>query len=132
MRSTKIVLALVCVVAASAPFLSGAQPAGFKRIPIQKVDLSAPGREAVQAVAELPAGMAVGRHTHPGEEVSYVLEGTVLLLVEGQQPREVKAGEGFSIPAGVVHDAKVVGDKGSKVLATYIVEKGKPLATPAP
>jgi len=132
MRNTKIVLALLCVAAASAPFLSGAQPAGFKRIPIQKVDLSAPGREAVQAVAELPAGMAVGRHTHPGEEVSYVLEGTVLLLIDGQPAREVKAGEGFSIPAGVVHDAKVVGDKGSKVLATYIVEKGKPLATPAP
>jgi quercetin dioxygenase-like cupin family protein len=132
MRQPKIALALVCAAAAAAPFLSGAQPAGFKRIPVQRADLSVPGREVVQAVAELPAGMAVGRHTHPGEEVSYVLEGTVLLLVEGQPPREVKAGEGFSVPAGVVHDAKVVGDKGSKVLATYIVEKGKPLATPAP
>lgn len=132
MRNTKIVLTLCCAAVLAAPFLISAQPAGFKRIPVQKVDLSVPGREAVQAVAELPAGMSVGRHTHPGEEVSYVLEGTVLLLVDGQPPREVKAGEGFSIPAGVVHDAKVVGDKGSKVLATYIVEKGKPLATPAP
>ena len=132
MRHAKIVVSLLCAAAAAAPFLIAAQPAGFKRIPVQRVDLSAPGREAVQAVAELPAGMAVGRHTHPGEEVSYVLEGTVLLLVDGQPAREVKAGEGFSIPAGVVHDAKVVGDKGSKVLATYIVEKGKPLATPAP
>ena len=132
MRHARIVLSLLCAALAAAPFLISAQPAGFKRIPVQRVDLSAPGREAVQAVAELPAGMAVGRHTHPGEEVSYVLEGTVLLLIDGQPPREVKAGEGFAVPAGVVHDAKVAGDKGSKVLATYIVEKGKPLATPAP
>ena len=131
MRNTKIVLSLLCVAAAAAPFLTGAQPAGFKRIPIQRGDLSVPGREVVQAVAVLPPGMSVGRHSHPGEEVSYVLEGTELLLVDGQPPREVKAGEGFMIPAGVVHDAKVVGDKPLKVLATYIVEKGKPLATPA-
>ena len=132
MRNTKIVLPLLFAVAVAAPFLINAQPAGFKRIPIQRADLSVPGREVVQAVAELPAGMSVGRHTHPGEEVSYVLEGTVILLIDGQPPREVKAGEGFVIPAGVVHDAKVAGDKGSRVLATYIVEKGKPLATPAP
>jgi len=130
MRNTKIVLPLLCAAAVAVPFLINAQPAGFKRIPIQRADLSVPGREVVQAVAELPVGMAVGRHTHPGEEVSYVLEGTELLLVDGQQPREVKAGEGFIIPAGVVHDAKVLGDKPLKVLATYIVEKGKPLATP--
>ena len=132
MRKTKIVLALLCAAAAAAPFLSSAQPAGFKRIPIQRADLSAPGREVVQAIAELPVGMAVGRHTHAGEEVSYVLEGTLLLLIDGQPPREVKAGEGFVVPAGMVHDAKVAGDKPVKVLATYIVEKGKPLATPAP
>jgi len=132
MRNTKIVLPLLFAAAVTAPFLINAQPAGFKRIPIQRADLSVPGREVVQAVAELPAGMSVGRHTHPGEEVSYVLEGTVILLIDGQPPREVKAGEGFVIPAGVVHDAKVAGDKGSRVLATYIVEKGKPLATPAP
>jgi quercetin dioxygenase-like cupin family protein len=127
-----VVLSLLCAAAAAAPFLSGAQPAGFKRTPVQRADLSVPGREVVQAVAELPVGMSVGRHTHAGEEVSYVLEGTVLLLIDGQPPREVKAGEGFTVPAGVIHDAKVAGDKGSKVLATYIVEKGKPLATPAP
>jgi len=132
MRNTKFVLSLLCAAAVAAPFLINAQPAGFKRIPVQRGDLTVPGREVVQAVAELPVGMAVGRHTHFGEEVSYVLEGTTLLLIDGQPPREVKAGEGFMIPAGVVHDAKVVGDKPSRVLATYIVEKGKPLATPAP
>ena len=77
------------------------------------------------------AGAAGGRHTHPGEEVSYILEGTTTLLIDGQPPRVLKAGEFFLVPAGVVHDAKA-GDNGGKVLATYIVEKGKPLATPAP
>ena len=131
MKAVKFIFPFVCVALVS-PILCGAQPAGFKRIPIQRADLSAPGREVVQAIAELPVGMAVGRHTHAGEEVSYVLEGTLLLLIDGQPPREVKAGEGFVVPAGMVHDAKVAGDKPVKVLATYIVEKGKPLATPAP
>ena len=111
--------------------LSDAQPPGLKRTILQKADLSVPGREVVVALAELPPGAAAGRHTHPGEEVSYGLEGAATLLVDGQPPRELKAGDSFMIPAGVIHDAKV-GDKASKVLATYIVEKGKPLATPAP
>ena len=131
MKAINFAVPLVCI-ALAAPLLISAQPAGFKRVPVQRGDLSVPGREVVQAIAELPVGMSVGRHTHPGEEISYVLEGTVVLLIDGQPPREVKAGEGFMIPAGVVHDAKVAGDKSSRVLATYIVEKGKPLATPAP
>ncbi len=76
--------------------------------------------------------MAAGRHFHPGPETSYVIEGSASLEVEGEVPRIVKAGDSFAIPAGKVHDAKVVGDKPVKVLATYIIEKGKPLATPAP
>ena len=83
------------------------------------------------AVAEIPPGMAAGRHTHPGPETSYVVEGSASLEIEGETPRLVKAGDSFAIPAGKIHDAKVVGDKPVKVLATYIVEKGKPLASPA-
>ena len=90
-----------------------------------------PGREVVMALAELPPGAAAGRHTHPGEEISYVLEGTTTLMIDGQPPRVINPGESFVVPAGVIHDAKA-GEKGGKVLATYIVEKGKPLATPAP
>lgn len=132
MRYPKFVVSMFCV-ALAAPLLSDAQqPGGLKRTILQRADLSAPGREVIMALAELPVGAAAGRHTHFGEEVSYVLEGTTLLLIDGQPPREVKAGESFVVPAGVVHDAKVVGDKPGKVLATYIVEKGKPLATPAP
>ena len=130
MRKSTIALSLFCVTLA-VPMLGDAQPAGLKRTVLQKADLSAPGREVVQAVAEVPPGAMAGRHTHPGEEVSYMLEGSATLYVDGQPPRVVKAGESFLIPAGVIHDAKA-GETGGKVLATYIVEKGKPLATPAP
>jgi quercetin dioxygenase-like cupin family protein len=118
-----LALALLC-----ATTLSAQQP-GFKRTVVQKQDLSAAGREVVQAVAEIPAGMNAGRHTHPGEEVGYVLEGTLTLMVDGKPAQTVKAGESFFVPAGTIHDGKAEG--AVKVLATYIVEKGKPLATPA-
>jgi len=102
----------------------------IKRAILQRFDLGS-DREVVTAIAEVPPGMAAGRHTHPGPETSYVVEGSATLEVEGEVPRLVKAGDSFAIPAGKVHDAKVVGDKPVKVLATYIIEKGKPLASPA-
>jgi len=106
-----------------------AQQSGFTRIPVQDQPLSDPARHVVQARAEFLPGVAAGKHTHPGEELGYVLEGTLLLEVEGQPPRTVKAGEGFFVPAGVVHDGKNIGTGPLKVLATYVVEKGKPVAT---
>jgi len=108
-----------------------AQQTGFKRTVLQQVDLSVPGREAVTAVAELQPGVAAGRHTHPGEEVGYILEGTVLVEQEGKPPATLKAGQTFLIAAGAVHNATNKGQGPARVLATYIVEKGKPLATPA-
>ena len=107
-----------------------AQQAGFTRIALQDQPLSDPARHAVQARAEFAPGVAAGKHTHPGEELGYVLEGSILLEIEGQPPRTVKAGEAFFVPAGVVHDGKNVSGGVTKVLATYIVEKGKPVATP--
>jgi quercetin dioxygenase-like cupin family protein len=108
-----------------------AQAPGFKRIAIQDRDLSVPGRHAVQAKAEFDPGGAVGRHTHPGEELSIVLAGQLLLEVDGQPARTVKAGESFFIPAGTIHAGKNTGKGKAVVFATYIVEKGKPVATPA-
>jgi quercetin dioxygenase-like cupin family protein len=107
-----------------------AQQPGFTRVQLQDQDLTAPGRHVVQARADFVAGGEVGKHTHPGEEVSYVLEGTLLLEVAGQPPKTLKAGDSFFIPAGVVHAAKNVDKGSSRVLATYIVEKGKPVTTP--
>ena len=109
-----------------------AQQPGFTRKMMQDQDVSATNRHAVQVVAEFAPGGASGRHTHPGEELGYVLEGTLQLDVDGQPSRTLKAGEVFFIPAGVVHNGKDGGSGGLKVLATYVVEKGKPVATPAP
>jgi quercetin dioxygenase-like cupin family protein len=113
--------------AAGAP----AAPAGFKRTELQKHDLSVAGREAITARGEFQPGAAVPRHTHPGEEVGYVVEGELTVEIDGQPPKAVKAGEAFFIPAGTVHAGKNTGKGTTTVLSTYVTEKGKPLATPA-
>jgi quercetin dioxygenase-like cupin family protein len=107
-----------------------AQSSGIKRTPLQKIEYP-DGYTVVTATAEVPAGGAAGRHTHPGIETGYVLEGELELVIDGKPPLMVKAGESYQIPAGVVHDAKA-GDKPFKVLAIYVVDKTKPLASPAP
>jgi quercetin dioxygenase-like cupin family protein len=113
-----------------AGLLAAQQPA-FKRTVLQQSDISAPGREVVQAVADFEPRATPGRHTHPGEEIGYVLEGTFLIEQEGKAPVTLKAGGTFLIPAGTIHNATNTGTGAGKILATYIVEKGKPLATPA-
>ena len=109
-----------------------AQQPAFKRTELQRGDLSAAGREGVQAVAEFPPNVAAGKHTHPGEEMGYVLEGTFRIEIDGQPAVTKKAGEVFLVPAGRPHNATNTGSGTAKILATYIVEKGKPLATPVP
>jgi quercetin dioxygenase-like cupin family protein len=109
-----------------------AQQPAFKRTVLQQSDIAAPGREVIQAVADFEPRATPGRHTHPGEEIGYVLEGTFLVEQDGKPPVTLKAGGTFLIPAGTVHNATNTGTGGGKILATYIVEKGKPLATPAP
>ncbi len=108
-----------------------AQQPGFTRKLLQDQNLSVNDRHAVQALAEFVPGGAAGKHTHPGEELGYVIEGTLQLEIAGEPPRTVKAGESFFVPAGVVHDGKNIGSGPVKVLATYVVEKGKPVASPA-
>jgi quercetin dioxygenase-like cupin family protein len=112
--------------------LVGAQQAGFKRTELQRHDLSVAGREAVQMIAELPKGTTAPRHTHPGEEIGYVLEGTVVMEIEGDAPVTLKAGEVFFIPAGRAHSVRNTGETAAKALSTFVIEKGKPLAAPAP
>jgi quercetin dioxygenase-like cupin family protein len=108
-----------------------AQAPAIKRTPLQTVADFPTGYNVVTAIAEVPAGACAGRHTHPGIESSYVMEGPMVVKIEGKPDQTLKAGESFQIPLGAVHDACGVGG-GFKVLGTYIVEKGKPLATPAP
>ena len=108
-----------------------AQQSGFKRTVIQQRDLSIAGREAVTAVAEFQAGATVGRHTHPGEEIGYILEGTIVLEQAGKPDVTLGPGGTFFIPAGTVHNATNRGQTPARVLANYVVDKGKPLASPA-
>jgi quercetin dioxygenase-like cupin family protein len=107
-----------------------AQQMGITRIDLQRHDLSAPGREVVQTIVELAPGVRSSRHTHPGEEIVYVLEGAPLEYeVEGRPTVTLKPGEVLFIPAGTAHAARNVGNRKGAELATYIVEKGKPLLT---
>ena len=106
-----------------------AQQTGIMRTDLQRHDLSAPGREAVQVRVDIAPGVAFGRHTHPGEEIIYVLAGAIEYQVEGKPPVTLKAGDVLFIPAGTIHAAKNVGSDTASELATYIVEKGKPLLT---
>jgi len=136
MRHLKRVLAGVAFASFVATAIGAAAQApaapGFKRTPVQQGELSIPGRDVVQAVAEFSAGGESGRHTHPGEEIAYVLEGQISVEMQGKPAVVKKAGEGIIIPAGTVHNAKNTGQGVSRVLATYVVERGKPVATPAP
>jgi len=109
-----------------------AQNPGVQRTVVTRSDVSVPGREAVIAHVIIAPGSAVGRHTHPGEEISYVTDGEGELLIDGQPARKLKAGDGLIVPAGVIHDARNTGTKPLILVAVYLVEKGKPLATPIP
>lgn len=131
LRRPKIELILpILLLAASAVTATAlAQAPGIRRTVIQKGEVSVPGREAVVARVELDKGATAGRHSHPGDEIGYVMEGEAALLVDGEDPRRLKAGDSYIIPAGIVHDAVNVGAGTLKVVGVFVVEKGKPLAT---
>jgi quercetin dioxygenase-like cupin family protein len=100
---------------------------GITRSDVVRQDLDVAGREAIQVRVDFAPGAAFGNHTHPGAEIAYVLEGTLEYQFEGKPPVILKAGEAVFIPAGAVHAAKNVGTSKASELATYVVEKGKPL-----
>lgn len=103
------------------------QQPGTKRTELQRHDLDVPGKETIQARIDFDPGAAFGMHTHPGEEIIYVLSGTLEYEVEGKKPVKLKAGDVLFIPTGVKHAARNVGKETGAELATYVVEKGKPL-----
>lgn len=125
MSRTKIVLTVLALTATTAL----AQQPAFKRTPLHQFDLSIPGRQVVMARADFPKGTSTGRHTHPGEESSYVAAGTMSIVIDGVA-KTYKAGESFFIPAGKIHDAINIDAGDSAVIANYIVETGKPVTTP--
>jgi quercetin dioxygenase-like cupin family protein len=128
MKTTRILAVAALIVGNSfALHVTQAQQSGIKRTDLQRHDLSAPGREVVQVRVDLAPGVAFGNHTHPGEEIVYVIEGQLEYQLEGKPPVTLKAGDVLFIPAGAIHAAKNVGSGNGAELATYIVEKGKPL-----
>ena len=128
---TTLIMGVAMLIAGSgmAPAVAQAQQPGTKRTDLQRHDLSAPGREVVQVRVDFDPGYVSPRHTHPGEEIIYVLEGSLEYEVEGKPPVRVEAGDVLFIPAGTIHAAKNVGSGNGAELATYVVEKGKPLIT---
>ena len=110
--------------------IAQAQQPGVKRTDLQQHDLSIPGREVVQVRVDIAPGVLAADHRHPGEEIVYVIEGVLEYRLEGKPPVTLKAGDVLFIPAGAIHSAKNVGNVNAAELATYIVEKGRPLVVP--
>ena len=130
MKPTRVAAAAAVALATiGALRLAQAQQPGFKRTELQRHDLGVQGREVVQARADFDQGASIGKHTHPGEEIGYLLEGSLEVQIEGKPATTLKAGDVFFVAAGTVHQAKNVGSGTARVLATYVVEKGKPLAS---
>jgi len=129
MKTTRIIAAAAMIVASGlALHVAWAQQAGTKRTDLQRHDLSAPGREVVQVRVDFDPGYVAPLHTHPGEEIIYVLEGTLEYEIDGKLVT-VKPGDVLFVPAATPHLARNVGNSNGAELATYIVEKGKPLIT---
>jgi quercetin dioxygenase-like cupin family protein len=131
----KSVLALAGVVVAAAIGIAAAQQAaapapGFTRTMLQDQPLSAKDRHGVMSRSDFQPGAESGRHMHPGEEFGYVLEGSIELTEDGKAPRRLKAGDYIFVPANTVHNAKNVGTSTLRVLSTYVLETGKPMAIP--
>ncbi|MCK1624641.1 cupin domain-containing protein [Bradyrhizobium sp. 147] len=124
--------AAVLTVASVLTHTASAQQPGIKRTDLQRHDLSVPGREVNQVLVEFGPGISFPKHSHPGEEVVYVVDGSLEYALDGRPPVTLRAGEALFIPAGTPHAVKNVGSGTAAELATYIVEKGKPLLVLSP
>jgi len=129
MTTITMLVSMVILGSGVAPNAAQSQQPGTRRTDLQRHDLSVPGREVIQVRVEFDPGYVAPRHTHFGEEIIYVLEGTLLYEIEGQPSRTVKPGDVLFVPAGKIHSVKNVGNTNAAELATYVVEKGKPLIT---
>jgi quercetin dioxygenase-like cupin family protein len=130
MKTYRILAAAVLVAASDLAHVALAQLPGVTRNDLQRHDLSAPGREVIQVLVEFAPGVAFPNHSHPGEELVYVVEGLLEYALEGRQPVTLKAGDVLFISAGTPHAVRNVGSGNAAEIATYIVEKGKPLLVP--
>ncbi len=137
LKSTSAVFTAFVILASASPVsaqqnlpAATSQTQNIKRIPLQRFEVPGTNYETVIGIAEIGPNVSIGRHTHPGPESGYLLEGSFELMIEGEAARPLKAGDSYKVPPRAVHDAKT-GAAGAKVIATYVVEKGRPLASPA-
>ena len=132
MKTTRILALAVLLSVGGGVALNVAQSQqpGVTRAELLRHDLGVSGREVIQVRVDFAPGVAFPPHSHPGEEIAYVIEGLLEYRLEGKPPVTLKAGEALFIPAGAVHSAKNVGGGNAAELATYVVEKGKPLVVP--
>ena len=127
MKATRIVAVAVLSIGAGSWLHVTQAQTGIKRLDVLRHDLGVPIGEVIQVRVDFAPGVAFPRHAHPGAEIAYVLEGTLEYQLDGKPPVSLKAGEALFIPAGAIHTAKNVGSGNAAELATYLVEKGKPL-----
>jgi quercetin dioxygenase-like cupin family protein len=128
MKARRIVtVAALIFIGVAALHEAPAQQAGTRRTELQQHDLGVPGHQVIQVRVELDPGVTFGKHWHPGEEIVYVLEGSLEYQLEGKPPVTLQAGDVLFIPARTIHAARNVGQERGAELATYIVEKDKPL-----
>ena len=132
-RQARWIAAPVYLMVAMTVAIAIAQPPAFVVTPLSRTDLSGdPGREVVLVRGEFVPGASTGRHTHPGDEYAYVIEGTLEVRADGLEPKRVTAGESYHNPRGVVHETRNIGDGTARVASTFIVDKGRPIVEPAP
>jgi quercetin dioxygenase-like cupin family protein len=110
--------------------VSGAQQPSAKFTELQRHNLTVANGEGVTMVIEIPVGGVSARHSHPGEDFGYVMEGTIVLQIDGNPPLTVKAGETFFTPRGRIHNARNIGNTTARAVDTYIIDKGKPVVIP--
>jgi quercetin dioxygenase-like cupin family protein len=133
MKTNRILAVAVLIVGSGLALnVAQSQQPGVTRTDLLRHDLDVSGREVIQARVDFAPGVAFPPHSHPGEEIAYVIEGELEYQVEGRPPVTLKTGEALFIPAGTIHSAKNVGSSNAAELATYLVEKGKPLVAFGP
>jgi quercetin dioxygenase-like cupin family protein len=121
--------ALVAIAIAQSPAPATQATQGIKRTIVQKTDVQGTNLETIVAIVEVAPNFKAGRHTHPGNVIAYMLEGEFFFTFDGQPEKQLKVGESIIVPDGTVHD-EGTREKSGKLLAVYVVEKGKPLVSP--
>ena len=123
-------MVLAFALTGAAGLVAADQPAGFSRKILLDQDLATAGKHGAIALIEFKPGGVAPKHFHPGEEFLYVLEGSVRIEIDGQAPRDLKPGDTLIIPSGVPHLGRNLGPAPAKILSTFFLEKGQPLASP--